>query len=494
MSRRVILYELNEVPWRLVDLYTAARSGSALASLVVSSGCLTTVDDDPVHLQPWRSWPTLHTSLYTDEHRSFDLGQDPSTFRGVPMWDVVDAASRPVGLFGVLQSWPPKRFRAGGFHVPDTFAPSPETEPPELRRFQLFNLAMTRRNAFASDAPISARELALAGLDLSRRGLTARSAATIARQLVRERREPRHTAARSTMQVLPSFDLYWRLHRRYEPHLSVFFTNHVAGMMHRFWADAVPGDARGYGATPDEVYGAFVFDALDLFDRQLATMLRYVETSPDTVLVVASSMGQGPIEHRDMPETYVVEDAERLVRRLGLPGARPLLAMYPRIALGFDDESAAERAIELVAAVRTPSGPLFGDITRWGTTLSFEVDHRFGQRGLAGTVTIDDKASGRGSEVPIDELGVIVRARPGGGNTAFHVPDGILLAYGQGVKPDAARREVSILDVAPSLLELMGLTPDPSMRGHAGLFADAASGASSGVITSAARSTETSAS
>jgi hypothetical protein len=476
------------VPWRLVDLYTAGRPASALAAVVAASQCLTTVDDDPVHLQPWRTWPTLHTSRYTDEHGSFELGQDPTTFNGVPLWDVVDAASRPVGLFGVLQSWPPRRFRAGGFHVPDTFAPTPETEPPELERFQAFNLAMTRRNGFASDASLSLHEVARAGVDLARRGLTARSAAAIVRQLARERVDRRYTAARSLSQVLPAFDLWWRLHRRHRPHLSIFFTNHVAGMMHRFWGDAVPGYAVDHDYAPDEVYGTFVFEALDLFDRQLARVVRDVDADGDTVLLIASSMGQGPIAYRDVPETYVVDEPARLLARLGIVGGRPLLAMYPRVAVGFDDEAAVTAAAARATAVRTADRPLFADVRQWGTTLSFEVDHRFDEHGLPRVVELD------GVAVPIDDIGVVVRERPGGGNTAFHTPEGILLAYGPGVTRTAARRAVSILDVAPSVLEVMGLEPDPSMRGQPGLFDVPAGTSSMSTIASAARATASSAS
>lgn len=78
-ARSVILYELNEVPWRVVDLYTADRPSSTLASLIASGLSLTTENHDPVPLQPRRTWQTFHASMYTDDHNSFDLGQDPST-------------------------------------------------------------------------------------------------------------------------------------------------------------------------------------------------------------------------------------------------------------------------------------------------------------------------------------------------------------------------------------------------------------------------------
>jgi hypothetical protein len=74
-ARSVVVYELNEVPWSIVDLYRQHRSGSNLASLLSTGQALTTIDEDPAALSPWRTWPTLHKSMCTEEHNSYDLGQ-----------------------------------------------------------------------------------------------------------------------------------------------------------------------------------------------------------------------------------------------------------------------------------------------------------------------------------------------------------------------------------------------------------------------------------
>lgn len=47
MQRRVILYELNEVPWEIVDLYCRARPASHFSAFVGDSLCRTTINEDP---------------------------------------------------------------------------------------------------------------------------------------------------------------------------------------------------------------------------------------------------------------------------------------------------------------------------------------------------------------------------------------------------------------------------------------------------------------
>jgi hypothetical protein len=470
MQRRVVLYELNEVPWDIVDLYVGARPASNLASLLGRAMCLTTINEDEVPFQPWRTWPTFHRSLYTDDHRSLDLGQDPSTFEGVDLWTVADDAGLRVGVFGAMQSWPPRRFRSGGFHVPDTFARTPATYPPSLSRFQAFNLHMTRENGFSPDAPLRLGQVAAAGLDMAAKGLTPWSAAVMASHLVRERVDPRYKARRSIMQVLPTFDLYWRLHRRTRPHLSVFFTNHVAGMMHRYWGDAVPGYADEQPYRPDDVYRRFVVDAMNLFDHQLGRLLRHLEAHPETVVVVASSMGQGPIPYAgDMDETYVLRDTDRFAAALGLDGAETGLAMYPRVCLQLPDAAAAAAAVGPITSVVSPLGRMFDDVNVHGTTVSFEIDYRFAASALPSEVTWEP--AGRAPTAGrIGDLGIVTDRRTGGANTAYHVPEGIFIAAGDGLPADPSREKVSVLDAAPSVLDLLGVAPHPSMQGRPTIF------------------------
>lgn len=470
-ARKVVLYELNEVPWQVVDLYVRERPASHLARLLDAGLSQTTVSEDPVPLQPWRTWPTFHTSLYTDEHNSFELGQDPATFRGTTIWDAAEAAGRSVGLFGPLQSWPARAFAHGGFYVPDTFSRSPETVPAGLSRFQQFNITMTRENTFSSHADPDARQLLATGVDLLRRGLTPSSLAALSVQLVNERRDGRYRGQRSMMQVLPGFDLYWRLHQHHDPDLSIFFTNHVAGMMHRYWGDWVPDYAASEGYAPDPVFRRFVPTAMDMADRQLGRIRSYVDRHPGTVLVVAASMGQGPIPYRHLDQTFVLEAPDRLLDQLGLGAAEPGLAMYPRVSLAFETHAGAASAVPVLGSVEGDGcGPMFRDFTVNGRTVSFEINFDRPDARADEKLAFEDRDGVRVTLEAAD-LGIAVRRRTGGGNTAYHIPEGILLAYGAGVAADPGRTRVDILDVAPSLLaNVLGVEPPASMRGNASLF------------------------
>ena len=99
-------------------------------------------------------------------------------------------------------------------------------------------------------------------------------------------------------------------------------------------------------------------------------------------------------------------------------------------------------------------------------TLYFEGAYDFTVAEAAMSTTLHFRPSGAENDVagtPAD-LGLAVRPRLGGANTAYHIPEGMMLAYGAGVLPDPSRKEVDLLDVAPSLLaNVLGVEPAPSM-------------------------------
>ena len=152
--------------------------------------------------------------------------------------------------------------------------------------------------------------------------------------------------------------------------------------------------------------------------------------------------------------------------------------MYPGISLVFADEAAAREAITPLESVRTDGGQqLFGSpanpCRREGNSATFYIslDAASGQH-----TRLRYRPLGADSEVigTPAELGLVARQRLGGGNTAYHIPEGIMLAYGAGISPDPSRKKVDVLDVSPSLLvNVLNVQPPPTMRGIPTLFARA---------------------
>ncbi len=313
------------------------------------------------------------------------------------------------------------------------------------------------------------RTVAVAGVDLVRLGLTARSAVGLGKHLVREKRDRRYKARRSSMQALPTFDMFAKLVRQHRPDLSTFFTNHVASSMHRYWGDAFEDYALKNDYQPDPVFATFVDSAMKIFDGHLARLLKFQQQFPGLVVVVASSMGQAPIDYREIRETFMLEDLNQLAAALGLSNADPGLAMYPRSSIQFASPAAAAAGAERLGTVCNSRGNLFRGVRIAGPTVSFVIQHVPEQDQVERIVRYID-ANGAEVSADIGQLGVVARQRLGGGNTAHHIPEGIFIATGPGISRDPSRLETSVLDAAPSILDLIGVAPGASMQGDPSIF------------------------
>lgn len=116
-----LVYELNEVPWRVVDWYVARNPHSHLAQLLQRSSKFTTVTPDDGELHPWTTWPTLHQGVTNAVHNISFINQSLSQAQAYPpVWQTLKEAGKRVGAFGSLQSYSPPSDGGYDFYVPDT--------------------------------------------------------------------------------------------------------------------------------------------------------------------------------------------------------------------------------------------------------------------------------------------------------------------------------------------------------------------------------------
>src|ERR671913_1523940 len=100
MRRAIVLFELNEVPWEILDDYVAARPGSELARVLDRSHSFTSMAADRGHLSPWTTWPTLHRGVNDEQHMIASFGQDRRRFdrRFPPILSLLHDARVSVGV------------------------------------------------------------------------------------------------------------------------------------------------------------------------------------------------------------------------------------------------------------------------------------------------------------------------------------------------------------------------------------------------------------
>ncbi|HKQ80563.1 MAG TPA: alkaline phosphatase family protein [Blastocatellia bacterium] len=459
-ARKLLLVELNEVTWDLIDPLIEQGKLPTFARLKREGVWAAPMSVDmPPHLDPWITWTTVYTGRTQEDHNVFFLEQPPETIRAERIWELCHRRGLRVGVYGSLCSWPPRK--VNGFYVPDTFAQDTATYPSSLEPIQELNLTYTRSIRLPADhdslwfkAQLAARLLAL--------GLGARAAARIARQLATERANPEARWRRVALQPMVNCDFFSRLYRRHRPHFATFHTNHVAHYMHTYWKAMAP-EAFPQTTTGDEIriYGGAIEFGYAAADELLSRMLRLLDR--ETTLVVASSMGQKPYISplSNGKPISQLRSLDRLMEIVGLNGRlHALPTMSDQFNLYPDTPATCAQAAKILEAayVDEPGRAMF-DIHSVEDCLTVNLKFYeetteasrcvFPHREADHTFLYSDLVYGTG----------LVKS-------GCHDPKGMMILYGPGVRSGCSIAEANNLDIAPTLLTLMGLPVPEAMKGR----------------------------
>ena len=107
-NNKLILYELNEVPVKLLNYYTTLKPNSNFNYLINSGKLKPTITNDIGELHPWSTWPTVHRGVNNNIHNIRFINQDLKCAKAwPPIWETISLNNISIGIFGSLQSYPP---------------------------------------------------------------------------------------------------------------------------------------------------------------------------------------------------------------------------------------------------------------------------------------------------------------------------------------------------------------------------------------------------
>ena len=277
MTNKLIIYELNELPRKLLDYYVAIKPNSNLSKLKKTGKDLDTFTTDTGELHPWTTWSTFYRGVDNTSHGITSINQTIDCEKEFPpIWKVLIKKNISIGIFGSLQTYPPIIHKKVKFHLPDYFAPNYDAYPKNLETFQKFNLKLVSNNSgeVRSIKIIEIKYFIQCILDSS---IRLRSLLKILIHIISEKLNKKYQKRRSLLQPQLSFDLYFRNLKKYKPEFTTFFTNHLAGMMHYYWLDIFPMDFQNSNKKPNLYNKESIIKALDIADKQIGSLLRFAK-------------------------------------------------------------------------------------------------------------------------------------------------------------------------------------------------------------------------
>ena len=477
---RVLQLELNEVPFRILDDFAAEHPRSHIAKLFLrASQFQTRAADDPAGiphgvLSPWITWPTVHRGVEHARHGVTHLGQDLTEVDRLfpPIWRLLTEAGVQSAVFGALHTHPlPENVERYAFYVPDTFAATEQCHPATIAPFQAFNLRMARASARVVSAGIDWGGALGLVRSLPTLGLRPRTLLRTAGQLAEERLRPWRRVRRRTFQSVLAFDVFFHQLVRTKPRFAIFFSNHVASAMHRYWAATYPQEYEQFDFDEQwvERFRDEISFSMRVTDEWVGRLVAWVDATPGAMLLATSSMGQAATKARRVMTQLYVRDGERLMAALGFPREewerQPAMEPDFNITIRGGGEAALRKRLDRLVI---EGQPVRYD-ARGGGFFSIIFGHA-NLRDEPEAIQLDGVA-----QAP-ESLGLVNTViEEQGGSTAFHVPEGHLLLYepGEGRRLEATRREVSTLEIAPFVLRRLGVRPPGYMESESALAGSA---------------------
>ncbi|MBE8233072.1 MAG: hypothetical protein HAW67_04995 [Endozoicomonadaceae bacterium] len=455
--KKIILFELNEVPFSVLDDYCSRFPESSLAVFYRQSKSIETIASDGKELHPWSTWPTLHRGVEPEKHMLTNLSQDLTEVDDEfpPLWKLLANKNIKVGLGGSLHSWPmPENLDNYAFYLPDTFANDGQAYPSELEVFQKFNLSMVDKSARNVSQGVAFQE-ALNVLKAFRKlGFSASTILTISRQLASEVSDSARKGRRRIMQGVLAFDVFMKQLEDKKPDFVTFFSNHVASSMHRYWAASYPEDfdENEYSKEWIDKYKGEIDFSLDITSKFIERLMKFTALNPDYQIMLTTSMGQAAFDGTVVERQVYVKKPDIFMKAMGVVSDNysQRRVMAPRFAVMVDKDKL----------------PLFQQnmetLKVSGETIRFEIKSagfcmmHFGQVNLKQEEEYVDLQHTRYS---FEEFGLQnMMIEDNSASTGYHIPQGILLIYDpQCKKGQNLGESIATTEIAPIILQNYGL-------------------------------------
>lgn len=450
---KIIFFELNEVPHKIIQHFCKLYPESSLAKLVAGGRKYETYAEDQGHLSPWVTWPTVHRGVTNEKHFISDFGQDlhEQEKQYPAIWNILSKKGLKVGLFGSLHTYPlPEDVENFSFYVPDTFAAGSECFPKKLEVFQEFNLSMARDNSRVVNTKIPVKQAIQFLAKLPDLGFKFKTATELAGQMVDERINKWKVVRRRTYQSVIGFDIFYKQLVTKKPDFTTFFTNHVASSQHRYWAAAFPEeyDNLELGREWIETYNGEIVYTMKKADEMIGRLMKFIEANPEYSLWVLSSMGQEAVEAKEIFTNLFITDGKKFMDNFNLgPGnfeLRPSMMPQFNVHIHVDKRKEFEDKVETF---------YINDI---------KINYRIKGEGLycldVGLNNADEstvKIELMGEVIPLQFSGLEnVQIQDRCGATAYHIPQGTLLIYPSGKgSNDKGISTISTTEIAPAILK-----------------------------------------
>jgi hypothetical protein len=360
MGKRLILLELNEINFDVVEKYLAEDSARfpALKKLMTVARIRTSCEKQYDELEPWIQWVSVHTNKTYAEHGIYRLGDIVGS--EVPqIFEQLEQAGYKVGAISAMNA--ENRLKNPAYFIPDPWTHTPADSSWWSRSLGQAVAQAVNDNAKSLITLKSALQVFLGLLRFSRVVHYKKYLSLI----LASRHKP---WLKALVLDLLLHDVHWAMFNTEKPNFSTLFLNAGAHIQHHYFLNAEPIRKGSKNQNPSWYVGENqdpLSDVLGLYDVIVGEYF----SRADTDVVLATGLSQKPYER--VKFYYRLNTHAEFLQELGIEFREVFPRMTRDFLITFGNDDCALAAQDILASVRVSDGdaPLFGEIDNRGGSL-----------------------------------------------------------------------------------------------------------------------------
>lgn len=358
-NKRLILVELNEINFELVDSYVRDKPGKYLAMEHCLANMVTTESEaEYQNLEPWIQWPSVHTGLTFSEHGIFRLGDVVET-EHPQIFEQVEQAGYSVGVLSAMNA--SNKLNKAAFFIPDPWTKTPTDGSFWSRAISSAVSQAVNDNASQRITLLSAFTLLLAIARFAR-------PVNYAKYLSLALRSRRAPWRKALFLDLFLHDFYMNRIKARKPAFSAAFFNAGAHIQHHYFFNSKHLNKNPGVENPDwYVQGDVdpIEEMIAVYDSILSDLLRLENIE----LIVATGLSQKPYDR--VKYYYRLKNHGDFLEKLNIRYKSVSPRMTRDFLLDFDTEGEALQAQQQLQSiyVKADGHLLFADIDNRGKSL-----------------------------------------------------------------------------------------------------------------------------
>jgi len=359
-TRRLILLELNELNFDVVEKYIASDAARfpALGRLCEGPRVRTSCETQYEELEPWIQWASVHTGKTYAEHGIFRLGDIVGS--EIPqIFELVEQAGYKVGAISAMNA--ENRLKHPSYFIPDPWTQTPSDASWWSQSLTAAISQAVNDNAQSKITLLSALRVIFG---LIRFGRVSHYRKYF-KLITGSRKKP---WMKALVLDLLLHDVHWSMFNFKKTNFSTLFLNAGAHIQHHYFYNAMP--LRGempyknptWYVSDDEDPLA---DVLSLYNLIVG---EYFERK-DTDVILATGLTQKPYDK--VKFYYRLNSHAEFLNSLNINFTDVFPRMTRDFSIEFKDELQAQKAQRVLASVYVEKDgiPLFGEIDNRGNNL-----------------------------------------------------------------------------------------------------------------------------